>query len=123
MASGSTAMLRRAAQNCSRQASAEHFQQCAEFLLLRDCGLGPFAVAVLPIRLPASWSILCRLKKLQQILPRTCQGFLNPLLSTTAFFVCCGVRRRFSICADVTLRRFGIPRGWKSPSANGPCGT
>jgi hypothetical protein len=23
----------------SSQASAEHFQQCAEFLLLRDCGL------------------------------------------------------------------------------------
>jgi len=41
-------------------------------------------------RLPASWSILCRLKKLQQILPRTCQGFLNPLLSTTAFFAACG---------------------------------
>src|SRR5215510_1169972 len=34
---------------CSCQASAEHFQQCAEFLPLRDCGLGPLAVTVLPI--------------------------------------------------------------------------
>src|SRR5262249_42167045 len=32
------------------------------------------------------------------------RGVLNPLLSTTAFFVCCGVQRRFSICADVTTR-------------------
>jgi len=47
MASGSTAMLRR-----SRQASAEHFQQCAEFPPLRNRGLGPLAVTVLPIRLP-----------------------------------------------------------------------
>jgi hypothetical protein len=39
----------------SSQVSAEHFQQCAEFLLLRDCGLGPFAVAVLPISL-ARWA-------------------------------------------------------------------
>src|SRR5260370_32517651 len=35
----------------SDQASAEHFQQCAEFLLLRDRGLGPLAVTVLPIPL------------------------------------------------------------------------
>jgi hypothetical protein len=35
MASGSTAMCRRAAQTCSCQASAEHFQQCAEFLKSR----------------------------------------------------------------------------------------
>src|SRR5262249_51940551 len=49
MASGSTAMLRRAAQDCLCQASAEHFQQCAEFLLLRNRGLGPLAVTVLPI--------------------------------------------------------------------------
>jgi len=32
MASGSTAMLRRAGQDCLCQASTEHFQQCAEFL-------------------------------------------------------------------------------------------
>jgi len=32
----------------SSQASAEHFKQCAEFLLLRNRGLGPFAVTVLP---------------------------------------------------------------------------
>src|SRR5262252_5763095 len=31
------------------QASAEHFQQCAEFLPLRNRGLGPLAVTVLPI--------------------------------------------------------------------------
>ena len=49
MASGSTAMLRRAAQDCLCQASAEHFQQCAEFLPLRNRGLGPLAVPVLPI--------------------------------------------------------------------------
>jgi len=42
--------------------------------------------------------------------PPTCRGVLNPLVSTTAFFVCCGMRRRFLICADVTLRRFDIPR-------------
>jgi len=49
MASGSTAMLRRAAQDCLCQASAEHFQQCAEFLPLRNRGLGALAVTVLPI--------------------------------------------------------------------------
>jgi hypothetical protein len=35
----------------SSQASAEHFQQCAEFLPLRNRGLGPLAVTVLPISL------------------------------------------------------------------------
>jgi hypothetical protein len=44
-------MLRKAAQTCSRQASAEHFQQCAEFLPLRNRGLGPLAVTVLAIPL------------------------------------------------------------------------
>jgi hypothetical protein len=34
---------------CSRQASAQHFQQCAEFLPLRNRGLGSLAVTVLPI--------------------------------------------------------------------------
>src|SRR5262249_58197811 len=33
----------------SSQASAEHFQQRAEFLPLRNRGLGPLAVTVLPI--------------------------------------------------------------------------
>jgi hypothetical protein len=33
------------------QASAEHFQQSAEFLPLRNRGLGPLAVAVLPVPL------------------------------------------------------------------------
>ena len=33
----------------SPQASVEHFQQCAEFPLLRNRGLGPLAVTVLPI--------------------------------------------------------------------------
>ena len=51
MASGSAAMLRRAAQDCLCQASTEHLQQCAEFLLLRNRGLGPLAVTVLPIAL------------------------------------------------------------------------
>jgi hypothetical protein len=58
MASRSTAMLRRAAEatplsilRISCQASAEHFQQRAEFLLLRNRGLGPLAVTVLPIPL------------------------------------------------------------------------
>jgi hypothetical protein len=51
MASGSTAMLRRAAQDSSCQASAELFEQRAEFLPLRNRGLGPLAVAVLPIPL------------------------------------------------------------------------
>jgi hypothetical protein len=35
----------------SSQASAEHFEQCAEFLLLRNRGLGPLAVTLLPISL------------------------------------------------------------------------
>jgi hypothetical protein len=48
MASGSTAMLRRAAQDCLCQTGAEHFQQCAEFL---HRGPGPLAVTVLPIAL------------------------------------------------------------------------
>jgi hypothetical protein len=56
MASGSTAMLKglqnhAPSRRISCQASAEHFQQCAEFLLLRNRGLGPLAVAVLPISL------------------------------------------------------------------------
>ena len=57
MASGFTAMLRRAAEAthfsfaCSFQASAKHFQQRAEFLLLRNRGLSPLAVTVLPIPL------------------------------------------------------------------------
>ena len=64
-------------------------------------------------RLPASWPVLCRLNKLHQILASDMPGFLNPLLSTTAFFICCGMRRQFSICADVTPRRFDIPhREW-----------
>jgi len=50
MASGSTAMLRKAAQNCLCQASTEHFEQCAEFPLLRNRGLGPLAVTVLASR-------------------------------------------------------------------------
>jgi hypothetical protein len=36
---------------CSGQASAEHFQQGAESPLLRNRGLGPLAVTVLPIPL------------------------------------------------------------------------
>jgi hypothetical protein len=51
MARGSTAMLRRAAQDCLRQASAEHLQQCGEFLPLRNRGLGSLAVTVLAIAL------------------------------------------------------------------------
>ena len=35
----------------SIQASAEHFKQCAEFLLLRNRGLGPIAATALPIPL------------------------------------------------------------------------
>jgi hypothetical protein len=58
MTSGWPAMLRRAAQPTtsrlyvfSSQASAEHFQQCAEFPLLRNCGLRALAVSVLAIPL------------------------------------------------------------------------
>jgi hypothetical protein len=61
MASGSTAMLMDSSRarggtafldfTYSCQAGAEQFQQCAEFLLLRNRGLGPLAVAVLPIPL------------------------------------------------------------------------
>ena len=42
-----------AAQNHAKlcQASAEHFEQCAEFALFRNRGLGPLAVTVLPIPL------------------------------------------------------------------------
>ena len=47
MASGSTARWR----TDSCQANAEHFQQCAEFLLLRNSGLRALAVTVLPIAL------------------------------------------------------------------------
>src|SRR5947208_466178 len=35
----------------SRQTGAEHFQQCAQFALLRNRGLGPLAVTVLPVPL------------------------------------------------------------------------
>ena len=34
---------------CACQASAQHFQQCAEFPLLRNRALGPLAVTVLPV--------------------------------------------------------------------------
>jgi hypothetical protein len=34
---------------CSGQARAEHFQQCAEFPLLCNRGLGALAVTVLPV--------------------------------------------------------------------------
>ena len=58
MASGSTPMAHRSCQSrdssttqCSSQASAEHFQQCAEFLPLRNRGLGPLVMTVLPIPL------------------------------------------------------------------------
>jgi len=85
-------------------ARAEHFQQCAEFPLLRNHGLGPRRVG--SQRLGRS-SVVSR--NYNKFWPRG----LNPLLSTTAFFVCCGMRRQFSICADVTLRRFDIPhREW-----------
>ena len=58
MASGSTAMLRGAAQDCLCQASAEHFQQCAEFLPLRNRGIGPLAVMALPILLASRAPLL-----------------------------------------------------------------
>jgi hypothetical protein len=61
MASGSTAMLMDSSRErgstafldfmYSCQASAEHFQQCGEFPLLRNRGLGPLAVTVLAIPL------------------------------------------------------------------------
>jgi hypothetical protein len=61
MASGSTAMLMDRSRarggtafldfTCSGQASAEHLQQCAEFLPLCNRGLGALAVTVLPIPL------------------------------------------------------------------------
>ena|SRR5262245_38952173 len=50
MASGSTAIQSRDSSS-SGQASAEDFQQCAEFLLLRNRGFGPLAVPVLAIAL------------------------------------------------------------------------
>jgi hypothetical protein len=56
MASGSTAMLRRVARTThfstftrSCQASAEHFQQGAEFLPLRNRGLGPMPCVTAPL--------------------------------------------------------------------------
>ena len=38
----------------SSQASAEHFKQCAEFLLLRNRGLGPLAELIPFARGPAT---------------------------------------------------------------------
>jgi len=67
-------------------ARAEHFQQCAEFPLLRNHGLGPRRVG--SQRLGRS-SVVSR--NYNKFWPRG----LNPLLSTTAFFVCCGMRRGF----------------------------
>jgi hypothetical protein len=61
MASGSTAMLMDSSRargstafldfTCSGQTSAEQFQQCAEFLALRNRGLGALAMTVLPVSL------------------------------------------------------------------------
>jgi hypothetical protein len=44
----------------SCQASAEHFQQSAEFPLLCNCRLGPFAVTVLsiPLARPSALAVL-----------------------------------------------------------------
>jgi hypothetical protein len=50
MASGSTARWR----TDSCQASTEHFEQRAEFSLLRNRGLGPLSVTVLAIALARS---------------------------------------------------------------------
>jgi hypothetical protein len=47
MTMGTTEGLPNHAKLC--HASAEHFEQCAEFSLLRYRGLGPLAVTVLPI--------------------------------------------------------------------------
>jgi hypothetical protein len=55
MASGSTALeegcrtTHFSTLRISRQAGAEHFQQCAEFLPLRNRGLGALAVPDVPI--------------------------------------------------------------------------
>jgi hypothetical protein len=43
----------------SYQASAEHFQQCAKFLPLRNRGLGPLAVTVLTSAIEGEAEILC----------------------------------------------------------------
>jgi hypothetical protein len=45
----------------SCQASAEHFQQCAEFPLLRNRRLGPLAVTVLAIPLAGRAAAWCKL--------------------------------------------------------------
>ena len=58
MASGSTAMLRRAGE-LRPSRPAEHFQQCAEFLPLRNRGLGAFAVTVLTSAIEGEAEILC----------------------------------------------------------------
>ena len=55
MASGSAAIgglqNHASSRRISCQASAEHSQQCAEFPLLRNRGLGPLGVTILPIPL------------------------------------------------------------------------
>jgi hypothetical protein len=45
------ALARHGISRYSCQASAEHFQQCAEFPLLRNRGLGPLAMTVLSVAL------------------------------------------------------------------------
>ena len=94
--------------NCSRQASAEHFQQCAEFLLLRDCGLGPSAVAVLRAcqRLGRSFVVS---RSYNKFYLEHARGFLTLccLRLPFSFAAACGDGFQY---ADVTLRRFGIPR-------------
>jgi hypothetical protein len=46
----------------SSQASAEHFEQCAEFALFRNRGLGPLAVTVLGI----AWPTVLRRERLRR---------------------------------------------------------
>jgi hypothetical protein len=46
-----SAQLARLRLSTSHEAGTQHLQQCAEFPPLRDCGLSPFAMTILPVPL------------------------------------------------------------------------
>jgi hypothetical protein len=106
MASGSTALLRRAAQprtsrlRVSCQASAEHFQQCAELALFRNRGLGPVAMTVLPVPLARrAAATACAARAIGSVsladTPRVCQS--DSASNSLSKTVCSIVRRRSAV--------------------------
>jgi hypothetical protein len=73
---------------CSCHASPEHFQQCAEFLPLRNRGLGPLAVTVLTISLARrAAATACATARVATGIPGTSRSRLGKLARTARALV------------------------------------